>query len=172
MKPSQKQKSLRPTANKVIEAIFNILRSQVNNASFLDLYAGTGAVGIEAIRHGASNAVFVEASKSASKDIVKIATKLRIAEKTRVITKKAISFIENAEMNNMTFNIIFLDPPYHTDEIMHILSAIDKSTILEHNGILIAEHFNKKQLPDRFDRLHKIKDYKYGDTVLSFYEST
>jgi len=172
MKTSQKQKSLRPTANKVMEAIFNILRDQVKDARFLDLYAGTGAVGIEAIRHGASNAVFVEASKSTAKGIVNISTKLRISEKTRVITKKAISFIEKAELDNLTFNVIFLDPPYHTDEIMHALSAIDKSTILEHQGIVIAEHFTKKQLPDKFDRLNKIKDYKYGDTVLSFYEST
>jgi 16S rRNA (guanine(966)-N(2))-methyltransferase RsmD len=172
MKPSQKQNSLRPTANKVMEAIFNILRDQVKDARFLDLYAGTGAVGIEAIRHGASNAVFVEASRRTAKGIGEISTKLRVSEKTRVITKKAISFIEYAELDNMTFNIIFLDPPYHTDEIMHALSAIDKSTILEHKGIVIAEHFTKKKLPDRFDRLHKIKDYKYGDTVLSFYEST
>lgn len=155
-----------------MEAIFNILRDQVKDARFLDLYAGTGAVGIEAIRHGASNAVFVEASKSTAIGIGKISNKLRIAEKTRVITKKTVSFIRNAELNNMTFDIIFLDPPYHTDEIMHALSAIDKSTILEHKGIVIAEHFTKIKLPDRFDRLHKIKDYKYGDTVLSFYEST
>jgi len=154
-----------------MEAIFNILRDRIKDARFLDLYAGTGVVGIEAIRHGASNAVFVEANKSTAKGIANISTKLCISEKTRVITKKAIYFIENAELDGLTFDIIFLDPPYHTDEIMHALSAIDKSTILEHEGIVIAEHFCKKQLPDRFGRLYKIKDYKYGDTILSFYES-
>lgn len=155
-----------------MEAIFNILRDKVNDARFLDLYAGTGVVGIEAIRHGASDAVFVETSKNIAKGIEKTSAKLCIVEKTHVITKKAISFIEHAELDNLTFDIIFLDPPYHTDEIMHALTAIDKSNILEHKGTVIAEHFTKTQLPDRFDRLYKIKDYKYGDTVLSFYEST
>ncbi len=69
----------------------------------------------------------------------------------------------------MTFDIIFLDPPYNTDEIFYALSAIGRSSILIPNGMVIAEHFIKKQLPDNFDTLQKIKDYNYGDTILSFY---
>jgi 16S rRNA (guanine(966)-N(2))-methyltransferase RsmD len=161
--------TLRPTTGKVREALFNILRGSIKNARFLDLYAGTGAVGIDAIKEGASEAVFVEKSQEGIKKIRDYINKSRFSEKTKIVNRKALSFIEWAEMNEMTFNIIFLDPPYHTDEIMHALSAIDKSEILSNNGIVIAEHFSKRQLPDKLDNLSKYRDYIYGDTVLSFY---
>lgn len=163
-------KALRPTTGKVREALFNILRGKVENLCFLDLYAGTGAVGIEALKQGASEVTFVEASRSCSKDISESLKKFRFTVRARVITKKVLSFIEWAEINRMSFDIIFLDPPYHTEEILQALSAIGKSTILKDRGIVIAEHFTKKQLPDEFNNLHKVKDYDYGDTVLSFYK--
>jgi 16S rRNA (guanine(966)-N(2))-methyltransferase RsmD len=163
-------KALRPTTGKVREALFNILRGKIENTCFLDLYAGTGAVGIEALKQGASEVTFVEASKSCAKNISEGLNKFRFTVRARVITKKALSFIEWAEINRMTFDIIFLDPPYHKDEILQALSAIGELNILKDNGIVIAEHFTKKQLPDEFNNLQKVKDYNYGDTVLSFYK--
>ena len=168
----KKQKNLRPTTGKVREALFDILRSSIRDARFLDLYAGTGAVGIDAIKEGASEAVFVEKSKEGTKKIRDFINKSRFSEKTKIVNRKALSFIEWAEINEMTFDIIFLDPPYHTDEILNALSAIDKSAILSDNGIVIAEHFKKRQLPDKFAKLYKFRDYRYGDTVLSFYNKT
>ncbi len=169
---SKKRKALRPTSGKVKEALFNILRNNITmeGIHFLDLYAGTGAVGIEALREGASNVVFVEERTVCSKKINDCIKKLNTAGTASVFTKKVFSFIEYAELNQITFDIIFIDPPYHTEEIIHVLYSIDKSTILSQNGILIAEHFTKRQLPERFGKLHKIKDYHYGDTVLSFYK--
>jgi 16S rRNA (guanine(966)-N(2))-methyltransferase RsmD len=166
------QKALRPTTGKVREALFDILRSSIKNARFLDLYAGTGAVGIDALKEGASEAVFVEKSKEGTKKIRDYISKSGFSEKTAIVNRKAISFIEWAEMNDMTFDIIFLDPPYHTDEILDALSTIDKSAIVGDNGTVIAEHFKKRQLPEKFDTLHKYRDYRYGDTVLSFYNKT
>ncbi len=170
MKTHKIQKSLRPTTGKVREALFDILRGKIENARFLDLYAGRGAVGINALNEGAAEVVFVEEIKGYAKKISEFMGKKRVAEKATVITKKVLSFIDRAELNRLTFDIIFLDPPYHTDEIMHVLSAIGKSHILKQNGTVIAEHFTKKQLQDNFDGLQKVKDYNYGDTVLSFYE--
>ena len=169
MKPGIKQKTLRPTSNKVREALFNILRGKILNACFLDLYAGTGAVGAAALNEGASMVVFVESVKGYSCKIESLVKKFDFAGKTSIITKKVLPFIDWAELKGLAFDIIFLDPPYHTDEIIRALTAIDKSHILDNNGIVIAEHFVKKQLPDRFDKLKKIKEYNYGDTVLSFY---
>jgi 16S rRNA (guanine(966)-N(2))-methyltransferase RsmD len=169
MKTFKKQKGLRPTTGKVREALFDILREKIENARFLDLYAGTGAVGIDALNEGASDVVFVEESSSYTKKISDLINKYRLTERASVFSKKVISFIERAELNKLSFDIIFLDPPYHTDEIFHTLSAIGRSNILNTDGIVIAEHFTKKQLPDRFDGLQKLKDYFYGDTILSFY---
>ncbi len=171
MKTSRKQKTLRPTTGKVREALFDILRGKIENTRFLDLYAGTGAIGINALNEGAADVFFVEESKRNTQKIIELTKKNRASDKTTVITKKVISFLDWAELQEIIFDIIFLDPPYHTDEIMYALAAIGKSHIIKHSGIVIAEHFTKKPLPDMFDRLHKIKDYNYGDSVLSFYEA-
>jgi 16S rRNA (guanine(966)-N(2))-methyltransferase RsmD len=170
-KTSKKNKSLRPTTGKVREALFDILRGRIKNARFLDLFAGTGAVGMTALREGASEVLFVEAVKGNSSEIEKSAERFHFSGKIKIITKKVLPFIEWAELNNMVFDIIFLDPPYHTDEIIDTLLSLARSGILDHKGIVIAEHFSKRQLSDRFDSLQKIKDYHYGDTVLSFYKS-
>lgn len=167
---SKKQGSpLRPTTGKVREAFFNILRGKIDNARVLDLYAGTGAVGLEALKNGASEIIFVEVSRVYTKKINKLIGKQGFAERARVITKKALSFIKWRETELSTFDIIFLDPPYHTNEIINVLSAIGKSHILKQKGIVIAEHFKKRQLPEKFGSLQKAKDYIYGDTVLSLY---
>jgi 16S rRNA (guanine(966)-N(2))-methyltransferase RsmD len=166
---NMKEKRLRPTSNKVREALFNILREKTINAVFLDLYAGTGAVGMAALKEGASEVVFVEPVRSYAGAIEVLLKKFYFAGDARIITKKAIPYVDWAEAGGLSFDIIFLDPPYHTDEIMRVLTVIGTSRILADDGIVIAEHFVKKLLPDRFDKLRKIKDYNYGDTVLSFY---
>jgi len=165
----KKQRTLRPTSNKVRVALFNILRAEIGGAVFLDLYAGTGAVGIDALVEGAAEVVFVEESRSSSGKVKALIEKLRLQDRARVFNRKAVPFIEWAELNSEAFDIIFLDPPYHTEEIMSALSAIGSSRILKQDGVVIAEHFVKRDLPDEFHTLHKIKDYHYGDTVLSFY---
>ncbi|MBI5409141.1 MAG: 16S rRNA (guanine(966)-N(2))-methyltransferase RsmD [Nitrospirae bacterium] len=163
-------KSLRPTTGKVREALFNILRRRIEGAIFLDLYAGTGAVGLEALKQGAAEVVFVEAGRSSAGSIDEAIARYRFTDRALVITKKVLSFLESAEISLRTFDIIFLDPPYHTEEILLALSAVGESNILRDNGIVAAEHFAKRQLPDTVNGLQKTKAYRYGDTVLSFYE--
>ena len=166
----KKRKTLRPTTGKVSEALFDILRMEIRDASFIDLYAGTGAVGIDALKEGASEVVFVEESKRNAEKISGLIEKLHLGERANVITKKVLPFIEWAELNGETFDIIFMDPPYHSDEILNALSAAGSSRILNDGGVVVAEHFAKRSLPDHINDLHKIKDYNYGDTVLSFYK--
>ena len=161
--------SLRPTTNKVRGALFDILREDIMDASFLDLYSGTGNVGLDALKQGASEAVIVEASKASCKAIGELSRKFHLSQKIKIYTKKVLAFIEWAELNQLTFDIIFLDPPYHTDEIEHALSAIDRSTILKDNGMVIAEHFKKRELPERLRSLERERVYHYGDTFLTFY---
>jgi 16S rRNA (guanine(966)-N(2))-methyltransferase RsmD len=162
-------KTLRPTTGKVREALFNILRSRISGSRFLDLYAGTGAVGWNALKEGAAESVFVESSRESINKIRQSAETAGYAEKIKIITKKVLPFIEWANEKGMTFDVVFLDPPYHTDEIMHALSAIGKSHILNAEGVVIAEHFKKRDLPEKIGRLHKLREYKYGDSVLTLY---
>jgi 16S rRNA (guanine(966)-N(2))-methyltransferase RsmD len=170
MKTPKKQKTLRPTTNKVRGALFDILRGRVDGARFLDLYAGTGAVGIDALKEGAEEVFFVEESKGSTKKIFERIKKNNVSDKATVMTRKVLSFIEWAELKGISFDIVFLDPPYHTDEILNALSAVGESSLLKQRGIAIAEHFAKKDLPDRFGKLQKTRDYNYGDSILSFYE--
>lgn len=165
-------KTLRPTASKVREAVFNILRDKIHDAGFLDLYAGTGAIGLEALKHGAREVMFVDAGRSYTQSITQIISKKGFALKSRVITKKVLPLLQGEELKDMSFDIIFLDPPYHTEEITEALTAIGKSHLLKCDGIVIAEHFAKKQLPHEFGSLRLTRDYRYGDTVLSFYKQS
>ncbi len=170
MKTLKKQKILRPTTGKVREALFDILRGSIEHARFLDLYAGTGAVGMNALAEGAAGVCFVEESKRNARRINELIKKNHISDKAELVTGKVISFIEKAELRGFSFEIIFLDPPYHTDEIILALKAIGESGIVQRDGIVVAEHFAKRVLSDMSGRLQKIKDYHYGDSVLSFYK--
>ena len=170
-KGQSSNKSTRPTSNKVREALFNIIRGRLEGTRFLDLYAGTGAVGMDALRQGAESVYFVESSKVQIKKIKQLLLKHHLLDQSEVVNKKALTFIQWAEKNDFAFDTVFLDPPYHTDEITLSLSAIGYSSIVADKGIVIAEHFSKRQLPDRFAKLHKTRTYHYGDSVLSFYEA-
>lgn len=169
-KTAHTHKDLRPTSNKVREALFDILRGRIENIRFLDLYAGTGAVGLDALKEGAAEVTFVEGNKKYAQNISDLLRKRGIAERAKVVNKKVLTFIEWAELEGMVFDIIFIDPPYHSEEITHALKAIELSRILGHEGTVIAEHFSKKELPEQIGALKKAKDYHYGDSVLSFYK--
>ena len=166
----QQNRSLRPTTGRVREALFDILRMKMQSVSFLDLYAGTGAVGLNALKEGACEVYFVEESKASCKKIESLVIKTAPTAKTVIKVKKVISFIEWAELESVSFDIIFLDPPYHTDEIFNAMQQIGSTGILKDNGTVVAEHFKKKDMPERFGFLCRIKEYHYGDTVLSIYE--
>ncbi len=163
---------LRPTASKVREALFDIIRSRLPGAVFLDLYAGTGGVGIEALSRGASRVVFVESSRSRVKMIERLLSQFKFSERSAVLNLKAYDFIRRTTKEGKRYDIVFLDPPYHSGELMEILPLIAGGNILEDGGIVIAEHFFKTKLPDTLNGLKLKKSYKYGDTVLSVYGVT
>jgi 16S rRNA (guanine966-N2)-methyltransferase len=113
--------------------------------------------------------MLVEESRRYANSIGELIRNKHFTDKAQIINKKVLTFIEWAELESLSFDIIFLDPPYHSEEIIHAMQAIARSSILDNEGIVIAEHFTKKELPEHFDNLQKVKDYNYGDTTLSFY---
>ena len=167
---------LRPTSAKVRQAIFNILGERIIDAAFLDLYAGTGAVGIEALSRGAGKAVFVDDNSLRVNIIKELIKKFAFKDRAVIIKDRASNFINNFLTPNSKlqtpdfFDIIFIDPPYASGELDAILPLIDEKDILRDNGIAIAEHSSKKRLPEAIGRLKLIKNYKYGDTSLILYK--
>lgn len=157
---------LRPTSAKVREAIFNILRDQITNAVVLDLYAGTGAVGIEALSRGAGRVVFVEHNSQRVSIIKDLTERFGFKDRGVVIKERADLFLKRTEY---IFDIIFVDPPYRSEELATVLPLIGARNVLSDHGVLIAEHRAKKRLPASIGNLRLKKVYKYGDTSLSVY---
>ncbi|NOX20635.1 MAG: 16S rRNA (guanine(966)-N(2))-methyltransferase RsmD [Nitrospirae bacterium] len=164
-----KGKDIRPTAAKVREAIFNIIGPQIQGATFVDLYAGTGAVGLEALSRGASKCYFVEINPLRVELIKKLATQFGFKEGVHVYRMKAVNFIKRLADRGEKVQYIFVDPPYQSEEIMLVLPLIAKHPVLADTGMVIVEHFSKRRLPDSVEGLCKLKEYNYGDTNITTY---
>lgn len=160
---------LRPTSSKVRESVFNILQTEINNALFLDLYAGTGAVGLEALSRGAEKVSFVENNQVRAKAIMDYIHKLGLDDRASVYQEEAEAFLKRAMRTGLKFDIIFADPPYRSGEIEKVLPNIGDYNILKEAGCIIVEHSSKLALTENMHNIKMVKDYKYGDTMLTLY---
>jgi 16S rRNA (guanine966-N2)-methyltransferase len=160
---------VRPTSSKVREALFDILRNHIERARFVDLYAGTGTVGLEALSRSAGYAFFVEPNELLAGMIKKALQDIGFPDKAAVLKGRANEFLLKAALRNERFDIFFIDPPYQSSEIDTILPLIGEKDILEENGLVIVEHFFKKSLPERAGALRVDRTYRYGDTMLTKY---
>ena len=157
----------RPTAGRVKSALFNILAPRITGARFLDLYAGTGLVGIEALSRGAGHVTFVE-SNIASCRIVK--TNLERCGYAHASKVRAMAVSRFLQQSHRPYDIAFVDPPYHDGEDGNVLPLLGRGAIIAANGVVVIEHFHKVQLPVQVGRLVFIKSYRHGDTLLSLYQ--
>jgi 16S rRNA (guanine966-N2)-methyltransferase len=160
---------LRPTSAKVREAVFDILRNRIDGAIFVDLYAGTGTMGLEALSRGANKSVFVEPDDLRFRTIKKSAYDFGFQDRAHIIKGRANEFINKRNAGKEKFDIIFIDPPYQSDETDTILPLIGQQDILSEGGTVIVEHFFKRKMPEKAGTLIYLKNYRYGDTVLTFY---
>ncbi len=163
------EEQLRPTSSKVREALFDIIREKIEGAIFVDLYAGTGTVGLEALSRGAGKAIFVEPNELRFRTIKKNADKFGFRERALVVKGRAYEFLEKSSAKKEIFDIFFLDPPYHSEEISKVLPLIGEKGLLKEGGIVIVEHFFKKELPEIAGKLKIDRSYRYGDTMLTLY---
>ncbi len=162
---------LRPTADRVKEALFNILSGSTQGTRFLDLFAGTGSVGIEAISRGAKHTVFVETNPFHLNALRRNVERCGIKEKTTIVMAHATSFIKQANRGNESFDIIFMDPPYFDRALEEVLENPGLPLLLEGEGRLIVEHFHKTLLRDYYRLIKKEREYYYGDSILSFFKA-
>ena len=160
---------LRPTSSKVREALFDIMRNKLPGASFLDLYAGTGGVGVEALSRGAAQVVFVESDAIRADMIRQVVSMLDFTGRAKVIEGKALDFVRREGMKEHRYDIVYLDPPYHSEELANMLPLLGEGKILQEGGEVVVEHFSKKSIPEGVKFLALKKRYKYGDTHLTVY---
>lgn len=159
----------RPTLDRVKESLFNILQSKIYDSIVLDLFSGSGALGIEALSRGAKRAVFCDKSKYAYSIIKKNLTKTKLTEKAVVYNK---TFEECLEALKEKFDIVFLDPPYDTDFGIKAISKIIKKEIIKDNAIIIIETDNEERILSEVVNLdvQVIDIRKYGKAKLVFLE--
>jgi 16S rRNA (guanine966-N2)-methyltransferase len=160
---------LRPTSSKVREALFDIIRNSIDGASFVDLYAGTGTVGFEALSRGAGTVLFVEPEEVRLRTIMNNAEEFGFNEKVTIVKDRAYEFLKKAYTEKKKFDIMFLDPPYYSEEIEQVLPLIGEDGLLNEGGMVIVEHFFKNKMPEQSGMLKMNRSYRYGDTMLTIY---
>lgn len=159
----------RPTADRVKEALFSIINFDIPGAKVLDLFGGTGQLGIEALSRGAQNAVFIDAREDACRLIRENLKRTKLEQDGRVIRSDYLDYLKRCKEK---FNIILLDPPYAEVFLETALKQITEIDILETNGIIITERPLGKELPWEFEGFARSKDYKYGKTLLTIYRKS
>lgn len=164
---------VRPTSDRLRETLFNVIAPRIQEARFLDLCAGSGAVGIEALSRGATHATFVDRSRKICGLIEANLDLCRVPEdQTEIYNTEARDFLRQALSWKLgPWEIVFFDPPYKDDYlgVMRIL-AENWSTLLAENGLLVLEHHHKTQLPQAIGEISRVRVLKQGDSSLSFYE--
>lgn len=167
VKKSLLTKGLRPTSHKVRKALFDILQDRIIGAKFLDLFAGTGAVGIEAISRGAQKAVLVEANKGLIKNLEKNINHLEMKEKITVVYDDVLRYLLRTDE---VFDIVFADPPYSYENYKELVELLIRGSILAEGGMVIVEHSSKVDMRHQTEGiLNPIRLYRYGDTSLSIF---
>lgn len=165
---SPKGSSIRPTLDRVKETIFNILGKEVEGKVVLDLFAGTGNLGMEALSRGALKTVFVEKAKEALRIIQKNLLQSGFALRSEVISKDVRRAIPLLERRGDAFDLIFMDPPYEKGWVQKILNQLRDHPIYHRGTILVIEHSRREPIPADLSGWEIIRQRMIGDTVLSF----
>jgi 16S rRNA (guanine966-N2)-methyltransferase len=167
----------RPTASRLRESLFNICQGYIEGARFLDLFAGSGAIGFEALSRGAKQATFIDNNREAILCIQKNATELNVKEQTRILMGNVFHLLKVLEKQGYQFDIIYADPPYNTLDAnlnsysSQVIQIIDKSPLLAPNGTLFVEEDLKSKPPENLCENLKLKSARQmGTSVLQQYE--
>ena len=156
----------RPTTDRVKEALFSIIQFDIPCAKVLDLFGGTGQLGIEALSRGAKLAVFVDQNDSACRLIKENLRRTKMENDAHVVCADYLSYLKRSKE---TFDIVFLDPPYAEVFLENSLKMITEIDILQSGGIIVTERPVGKDLPWDFPGFTRSRDYKYGKTLITIY---
>jgi len=163
--------TIRPTTDYLREAIFNILASRVEGAVVLDLFAGTGSLGIEALSRGAASAVFVDSQVQSVRSLAKNISTFGLEEKSTVLRQDILRGLGFLRTLDRAFDLVFMDPPYHKGFAEKTIHVLDRSACVAHGACVVIEHSIREPLPDKVGPFESMDRRQKGKTVVSFYES-
>ena len=158
----------RPTADRVKEAVFNMIQFEIEGRQVLDLFGGSGQMAIEALSRGAAGAVIVDQSKDSVCVIRQNLIKTQLMANADVVCADYMDYLNKTQKK---FDLIFLDPPYRENFLENALKRISEIDILKSGGIIICERPADKALPDAYDTFHRVKDYRYGKTGITVFRA-
>ncbi len=168
--PTLQGQGIRPTSLRAREALFSILGSTIQGARVADLFAGSGAIGLEALSRGAKNAVFVELNPEAGRTLENTLAQFRVKPQSHVFIQDVALAIQNPYLVGWRpFDVMYIDPPYQCETSQALLNQIEKADLVATNGQVIYEHFSKRTPPPAIGQWELTRTVKYGDTGLSFY---
>lgn len=156
----------RPTADRVKEALFSCIQFELPGAKVLDLFGGTGQLGIEALSRGAESAIFVDSREDACALIRENLKRTKLEGQAKVLRSDYMDYLNRCREQ---FRIIFLDPPYAEVFLENAIKRITEIDILQSDGIIVTERPLGKELPWDFQGFSRSKDYKYGKTIITLY---
>ena len=163
-------RSIRPTPEHIREAIFNIIGQDLSDTLVLDLFSGSGVLGLESISRGATRALLVDVSSNALSIIRKNIDLLRVRDKVTVLRHDLSRGLGSVYRTMPAFDVVFLDPPYNTDLALPVLKELDDCLNLRNSGLVIVEHFSKELSQVSLNVLHKVKQKSYGQTTISMFK--
>jgi 16S rRNA (guanine966-N2)-methyltransferase len=166
---SPKGDRTRPTSDLLRQAMFNVLGDRIRDARVLDLFAGSGALGLEALSRGARSATFVEAERGALRSLRANLVALGLAERGIILARDAFAALEALAAAEGVFEVVFLDPPYGGDPALRSIETLALSPVLGDNALLVVQAFHKTPLPERSGRLVRIWDRRYGESRVALY---
>lgn len=159
----------RPTTDKVKESLFNILGPYFEGGIALDLFAGSGGLGIESLSRGMDKAIFIEKDGRAFQNLKENIAKCRYEDRTEAYKNDAIRALKILIKKEVQADLIFLDPPYKKHQYYEMVKDIVSNGIISKEGTIVCEHDTENELPDAFLNFHKVREEKYGSTIISFY---
>ena len=158
----------RPTADRVKESVFNILGNIVVDACVLDVFAGTGNLGLEALSRGAKAAVFVDHSNESIAVIKENAHHTHLIEHTEIYKNDVLRALDQLAQNGRSFDLVFCDPPYKKGFVQAVLEKLDNDPIMAPGGVVVMEHSRDEQILDEWKHLQLKRTERYGATLISF----
>ena len=162
--------AVRPTSDRLRETLFNILATKIDGSRVLDLCAGSGAVGIEALSRGATAVTFIDLSRAACKVIEANLDTIGSLGSARIVNRDASSALRRLEKETARFDIVFFDPPYSSEVYGQVLKQLGLGGILDGDATVIVEHRAKTPPEPAYGKLRIFREVKQGDSALAFYE--
>lgn len=162
-------RAVRPTSDRLRETLFNILSPRIADKTFLDVCAGSGAVGIEALSRGAFHTTFIDRSRRACSVIERNLESLSLGDRATIINREAVAALRRLTAESCVFDIVFVDPPYDAGVHGEIMTLLGSGAMVGTAGVVVVEYHARRALESEFGLLRAYREVKQGESALTFY---